>query len=54
MNSKSEYNRCTIPRITTQSKKETMEEAEKELEEEKRMKEEIKVMKKQRKDKRGN
>ena len=32
MNSKSEYNRCTIPRITTKTLKETVEENEKELE----------------------
>ena len=46
MNSKSEYNRCTIPRITTKSIKETMEETEKEMADEKKMKLEIKNMKK--------
>jgi len=52
MNSKSEYNRCTIPRITTKSMKETVEENEKELENEKKMKSQIKELKNERKKKR--
>ena len=46
MNSKSEYNRCHIPRITTKSMKEIFDENEKEVEDEKRVKSEIKMMKK--------
>ena len=38
MNSKSEYNRCSIPRITTKSIKETVDEKEKENEDEKKLK----------------
>ena len=45
MNSKSEYNRCTIPRISTKSVKEANEENEKELEEERNVKNEIRRMK---------
>ena len=52
MNSKSEYNRCSIPRITTKSAKETLEETEKELKVEKKMKDEIKWMKSRKRNKR--
>ena len=46
MNSKSEYNRCTVPRICTRSERERKEESEKMEEEEKRLKCVIKWMKK--------
>ena len=49
MNSKSEYNRCTIPRICTKSEKEKQEENEKVIEDEKRMKNEISSMRKNKK-----
>ena len=51
MNSKSEYNRCQLPRITTKSYKETLEEKEKETAEEIRVKEEIKLIRKKKRDK---
>ena len=51
MNSKSEYNRCQIARITTLSKSESKKEIEKENEEERRYKEEIKEMKKKKREK---
>ena len=54
MNSKSEYNRCSIPRITTKSVKETVEENDKETLEEKKMKNEIKLMKRMKGKKREN
>ena len=54
MNSKSEYNRCSIPRITTKSIKETVEENDKETLEEKKMKNEIKMMKRMKGNKREN
>ena len=45
MNSKSEYNRCTIPRICTKSDKEKKDESDEIVEEDKMMKKEIVAMK---------
>ena len=53
MNSKSEYNRCKVPRICTKSEKEVLKENEKEDEVEKALKNEIKVLKKCNGKKRG-
>ena len=52
MNSKSEYNRCQIARISTLSKSESKKEIEKETEEEKRYKEEIKEIRRKKREKR--
>ena len=46
MNSKSEYNRCTIARINTKSNKDFREENEREEEKERKLKEEMKMIKK--------
>ena len=46
MNSKSEYNRCTIARINTKSDKDFREENEREEEKERKLKEEMKMIKK--------
>ena len=51
MNSKSEYNRCQIARITTLSKGESKKEIEKEAEEEKIFKEEIKEIRRKKREK---
>ena len=52
LNSKSEYNRCQIPRITTRSAKEMLEEKEMEVENEKKVTSEIRKMKMMKKSKR--
>ena len=52
LNSKSEYNRCQIPRITTRSAKEMLEEKELEVENEKKVTSEIRKMKMMKKNKR--
>ena len=54
MNSKSEYNRCTIERISTKSKKQTIEESEREAEEAKKFKEEIQLIRKKKREKKIN
>ena len=51
MNSKSEYNRCQIQRITTKSHKDIMKEREEETAEEMRLKEEIKLIRKKKREK---
>ena len=50
MNSKSEYNRCQVPRITTKTYKEAMEEKDEENAEELRVKEEIKKIRKKKRE----
>ena len=52
LNSKSEFNRCTVPRLTMTTYKETEEEIEKEEKEKKMLKEEIRKLKKRKKKKR--
>ena len=49
LNSKSEFNRCTVPRLTMTTYKETEEEIEKEEKEKKMLKEEIRKLKKRKK-----
>ena len=44
MNSRSEYNRCQIAKISTKSEKETLKEIEKEVKEEERLKEDLKLI----------
>ena len=51
MNSKSEYNRCKIARISTKSEKESWKEMEKEIEEEERLKKEMKELRKKKREK---
>ena len=50
LNSKSEFNRCTVPRLTMTTYKETEEEIEKEEREKKILKEEIRKLKKRKKE----
>ena len=51
MNSRSEYNRCQIARISTKSEKETMKEVEKENELEERLKKEMKEIRRKKREK---
>ena len=51
MNSRSEYNRCQIARITTKSEKETLKEVEQEAEEEERLKKELKLIRMKKREK---
>ena len=50
LNSKSEFNRCSLPRITAGTHKEILDEMTEEAEEEKRMKADIRCMRKRRKE----
>ena len=52
MNSRSEYNRCKIARISTKTEKETLKEIEKEAEEEERLKREMKDIRNRKREKR--
>ena len=53
MNSKSEYNRCQIARISTKSEKESLKELEKETEEEERLKKEMRELRKKKREKKA-
>ena len=44
LNSRSEYNRCQVARISTKSEKETLKEIEKEVKEKERLKEDLKLI----------
>ena len=54
LNSKSEFNRCSVPRLTLGTYKDNIEEMKKEEKEEKRLKEEIRKLRKRKPEEEGN
>ena len=54
LNSKSEFNRCTVPRLTLGSYKDNIEEMKEEEKKKKKIKEEIRALKKRKTEKEGN